>query len=827
MEIEDDDFFIFQDIQLGPVTDYIEPTDIKKSQFNNNNNENFDATNNNNNINIKGNNIIINKNSLKLENNIIIDKKNLNLEIVQIKKVLTPRLYQEKIFEKARHQNSIVYLETGRGKTFVSIMLMADILGLNLLAQFHTNIDKNIKIIFLVCDTALIEQQKNVISSNLGMEVGTIQGKKNKKAKSDLEIFRKMWDSYNIFVAIPNILYKLLSRGFIKISEISMIIFDECHHTDMDHPYNKIMNEFYFFYKKHPHKKDFKNIKLPRIIGLTASPLKSSIKGSIESSAQKAMEILSENLDSCIVIDPDIIQNDLKEENALSLEENNFISVNSHNSCDNFTNLINIIFNNCLKELLSISVKDISSKFEEYKDIKNEFIEKYTDFIFSKFHSENLSYYNTIVEEKMELYSLGKKSPFFFILEKLQRQIFMIIDNLCLDSLLLFLDRLIQIYQDLILSKKNLENSNSGNSTQNYSSFIEESVDDDYECDTKSLTFEEIKTLNNIFINTKNKLIEFKRDKNYISDKLVQMFKKIDELFKIKEDSKIIIFIGNRIVAKFLSPIVSSYLEEKYPDKKCKEIIGVNRRKTNNGTTLTPSITISELNQTIKDFNENKINILIGTSAVEEGLDIQTCNAVMVFVELMTAKSYIQMKGRARCKNSKFLVFTNSVKRINNFILVGKKMREFFKDDICHDFRKKNFIKSKPEIKPNIFNKKTHAKLSLGNSTEFFNEVKQQINNNNYILNYEIKINKEKSKSKDKLFEFEYIGVLKIKETDLNIIKNEKDKEYKTERMTTKISVERDCHFHLLSLLNEGNYLDEHFKFNKKKKSEDSAIIIK
>lgn len=831
MEIEDDDFSSHQDIQLGPVTDYIESTDIKKSQFNNNN-ENFNATNNNNNINIKGNNIIINKNSLKLENNIIIDKKNLNLEnFIQNKKVLTPRLYQEKIFEKARHQNSIVYLETGRGKTFVSIMLMADILGINLSAQFHTNIDKNIKIIFLVCDTALIEQQKNVISSNLGIEVGTIQGKKNKKAKSDLEIFRKMWDNFNIFVAIPNILYKLLSRGFIKISEINMLIFDECHHTDMDHPYNKIMNEFYFFYKKHPHKKDFKSIKLPRIIGLTASPLKSSIKGSIESSAQKAMEILSENLDSCIVVDPDIIQNDLKEENALSLEENNFISVNSHNSCDNFTNLINIIFNNCLKGLLSISVKDISIKYEEYKDIKNEFIEKYTDFIFSKFHSENLSDYNTIVEEKMELYSLGKKSPFFFILEKLQRQIFMIIDNLCLDSLLLFLDRLIQIYQDLILSKKNLENSNSGNSTQNYSSFTEESVDDDYECDTKSLTFEEIKILNNIFINTKNKLIEFKKGKNYISDKLVQMFKKIDELFKIKEDSKIIIFIGNRIVAKFLSPIVSSYLEEKYPDKKCKEIIGVNRRKTNNGTTLTPTITISELNQTIKDFNENKINILIGTSAVEEGLDIQTCNAVMVFVELMTAKSYIQMKGRARCKNSKFLVFTNSVedtiKRIYDFILVGKKMREFFKDDICHDFRKKNFIKSKPEIKPNIFNKKTHAKLSLGNSTEFFNEVRQQINNNNYILNYEIKINKEKSKSKDKLFEFEYIGVLKIKETDLNILKNEKDKEYKTERMTTKISVERDCHFHLLSLLNEGNYLDEHFKFNKKKKSEDSAIIIK
>ena len=189
----------------------------------------------------------------------------------------------------------------------------------------------------------------------------------------------------------------------------------------------------------------------------------------------------------------------------------------------------------------------------------------------------------------------------------------------------------------------------------------------------------------------------------------------------------------------------------------------------------------------------------------------------MVFVELMTAKSYIQMKGRARCKNSKFYLFTNSVentvKRINDFIEIGNKMKEFFKDDICRDFRNKKFIKSKPEIKPIIFNNITHAKLSLSNSTEFFNEIKQQILNNNFKLNYEIKIEKEKSKSKSKIIEFEFMGFLKIKDTNLNIIKNEKDKIYKTKRMTTKTGVERDCHFHLLELLNDGKYLDEYFRF--------------
>ena len=31
--------------------------------------------------------------------------------------------------------------------------------------------------------------------------------------------------------------------------------------------------------------------------------------------------------------------------------------------------------------------------------------------------------------------------------------------------------------------------------------------------------------------------------------------------------------------------------------------------------------------------------------------------------------------------------------------------------------------------------------------------------------------------------------------------------------MTTKTGVERDCHFHLLELLNDGKYLDEYFRF--------------
>ena len=751
------------------------------------------------------------------DNNIIISKSILNLDVQKNpNKILIPRQYQQKIYLKAKKQNSIIYLETGRGKTYISIMLMADLLNIQLPVFDKPNIDKTKKIIFLVCDTALIEQQKNAISINLNIDVGTIQGRKNKKAKNDLNTFRKMWESFNIFVAIPTIIYKLLSKGFLKISEIDMIIFDECHHAIADHPYNKIMNEFYFFYKKHPNKKDFKGIKLPTIIGLTASPLKSGIKGSIGDSAQKAMETLSENLDCFFVIDPDMIKGENFDSNNKDgkeiFREDYFINVNSHNLSENYSELINIIYE-CFDEMLKLSINDITKKDKEFMEINKNFIEDYKNYFHSKFNSENLSDYNIIVEANAYLYSLRNKSPFFYVFEKIQRQIFIIVSNLCLDSLILFFNRLTEIYQELIISNSHIEY-NSNNSC------LLNSIDDnedDFICDNSSFSLDELNQINNIFINTKNKLTQMKEAKNYISDRLIQMFKKIDEIFTSQKQSKIIIFIANRIVAYFLSPILSEYLSKNHPEIKCKEIIGLNRHKTNNGTILTQSTTLNELNKTIFEFNNNKINILIGTSAVEEGLDIQTCNAVMVFVELMTAKSYIQMKGRARCKNSKFYLFTNSVentvKRINDFIEIGNKMKEFFKDDICRDFRNKKFIKSKPEIKPIIFNNITHAKLSLSNSTEFFNEIKQQILNNNFKLNYEIKIEKEKSKSKSKIIEFEFMGFLKIKDTNLNIIKTEKDKIYKTKRMTTKTGVERDCHFHLLELLNDGKYLDEYFRF--------------
>ena len=144
--------------------------------------------------------------------NILEDAKIISDSQIQHNKPLEPKDYQLKIYNEAKDKNSIIFMETGKGKTFISIMLLSRVLGIDIVEN-KGNINKmkikNKKIIFLICDTSLVNQQVNAIKSNLGIEVGILQGKKQKKSKNDYFEFRKLFQSKNIFVAIHNVIHKV------------------------------------------------------------------------------------------------------------------------------------------------------------------------------------------------------------------------------------------------------------------------------------------------------------------------------------------------------------------------------------------------------------------------------------------------------------------------------------------------------------------------------------------------------------------------------------------------------------------------------------------
>jgi ERCC4-related helicase len=68
-----------------------------------------------------------------------------------------------------------------------------------------------------------------------------------------------------------------------QMEEIGVIVFDECHHATKAHPYNRVMQEFYFMTEKHNR---------PKIFGLTASP----IQGMNDTAT--SFKQLEDNLDS-------------------------------------------------------------------------------------------------------------------------------------------------------------------------------------------------------------------------------------------------------------------------------------------------------------------------------------------------------------------------------------------------------------------------------------------------------------------------------------------------------------------------------------------------
>jgi len=75
-----------------------------------------------------------------------------------------------------------------------------------------------------------------------------------------------------------------------------------------------------------------------------------------------------------------------------------------------------------------------------------------------------------------------------------------------------------------------------------------------------------------------------------------------------------------------------------------------------------PAITIEEQMTAVESFREGTYNVLISTSVTEEGFDTPACNVVVAFDAPDSLKSYIQMKGRARQKNSTFFILAHKSK---------------------------------------------------------------------------------------------------------------------------------------------------------------------
>jgi endoribonuclease Dicer len=77
------------------------------------------------------------------------------------------------------------------------------------------------------------------------------------------------------------------------------------------------------------------------------------------------------------------------------------------------------------------------------------------------------------------------------------------------------------------------------------------------------------------------------------------------------------------------------------------------------------------------------INVLITSEVLEEGVDIQTCNYVIRYDTPKNFPSYVQSKGRARSKDSKFVVMVPKKEDFNKIKTVYDNMEKEI-DKVCY-----------------------------------------------------------------------------------------------------------------------------------------------
>ncbi|KAK2391994.1 dicer [Trifolium repens] len=168
---------------------------------------------------------------------------------------LVPRRYQLEAFEVAKKRNTIAIMDTGSGKTLIAIMLIKEI------GQSIRSSGVKKLIIFLAPTVHLVNQQYKNIKLNTDFQVEEYYGMKGVDTWN-LKCWQKEISDNDVMVMTPQILLDALRKAFLSIEMIRLMVLDECHWASGNHPYAKLMAEFY-------HQANEK----PKIFGMTASPV--------------------------------------------------------------------------------------------------------------------------------------------------------------------------------------------------------------------------------------------------------------------------------------------------------------------------------------------------------------------------------------------------------------------------------------------------------------------------------------------------------------------------------------------------------------------------
>ncbi|KAJ5691807.1 hypothetical protein N7462_001230 [Penicillium macrosclerotiorum] len=171
-----------------------------------------------------------------------------------------PRGYQLEMLQASLQQNIIVAMDTGSGKTHIAV--------LRIIAELEICAPEKL-VWFLAPTVALCLQQHEVIASQIpSIRTRVLTGADNVDRWTKPAVWNSVLEGVRVVCSTYAVLSDALNHGFVRMARLALLIFDEAHHCTGGHPARKIMQYHY-----HPTRLKSGSDAIPRVLGLTASPI--------------------------------------------------------------------------------------------------------------------------------------------------------------------------------------------------------------------------------------------------------------------------------------------------------------------------------------------------------------------------------------------------------------------------------------------------------------------------------------------------------------------------------------------------------------------------
>ncbi|XP_075009195.1 interferon-induced helicase C domain-containing protein 1 isoform X1 [Calonectris borealis] len=513
---------------------------------------------------------------------------------------LTLRDYQMEVAKPALNgENIILCLPTGSGKTRVAVYITKDHLDKKKRASEPG------KVIVLVNKVPLVEQhlrkEFNPFLKRWYQVIGL-------SGDSQLKIsFPEVVRRNDVIISTAQILENSLLNAAeedeegVHLSDFSLIIIDECHHTQKEGVYNNIMRRY--LKQKMKNKKLAKEnkpvIPQPQILGLTASP---GVGGATSySKAEEHILKICANLDACRIMTVEEHASQLKNQVKEPYKKT-------------------VIADDKRRDPFRERITEIMTDIQNYCQLHPK----------SEFGTQ--PYEQWVIREERRAAKEEKRK-----------------ERVCAEHL--------KKYNDALQINDTIRMVDAYNHLNNFykeekSKKTVRSDDDDEPSVSKQDETDEF--LIGLFHSKKKQLKELARKPEYENEKLIQLRNTLMEEFTKTEEPRGIIFTKTRLSAFALFQWIKDNPKFEEVGIKARYLIGAGHNSE-----IKP-MTQNEQREVIDKFRGGNVNLLIATTVAEEGLDIKECNIVIRYGLVTNEIAMVQARGRARADESTYALVASS-----------------------------------------------------------------------------------------------------------------------------------------------------------------------